>query len=82
MVILLKNDKDIKIPFEANFRKKNQCKCAVEYMVKKYKLSFFEACEYIIERYGLEPKSFFSKMPNNIKEKIKNECVKLHKVKK
>ena len=53
----------------------------VENAVEELKMSFLDACVYVIEKYNIEPKVFASRIPQYIKEKIKYECIELNKLK-
>lgn len=53
----------------------------IEETVEKKKMSFLDACVYIIEKYNIDPKVFASRIPQYIKEKIKYECIELNKLK-
>lgn len=53
----------------------------VENAVETLNVSFLDACVYVIEKYNIEPKTFASRIPQYIKEKIKYECIALNKIK-
>lgn len=53
----------------------------IEEIVENKKCSFLDACIEIIEKRGIEPKVFASRIPQYIKNKIEEECVQMNKIK-
>lgn len=53
----------------------------IEEIVERDRCTFLEACTTLIETYNIEPKVFASRIPQYIKDKIEEECVKTNKIK-
>lgn len=75
----MKKENNVKI--DGKIVQEKEYKFYVEKIAKEYKMSFLDACVYLIECYDIDPKVLASHITSSIKEKIKNECIELNKLK-